>query len=69
MVSISKLVELIKEDIKLKLEDADSFGERIGWDVSSALEDPNNIWKDWNLDGLQDICHAVGVNWEHVLNS
>ena len=69
VITVTQLAERIRENIKYNSEDVESFGERVGWDVSSALEDPNNIWKDWNLDGLQDICNAVGVNWENVLNS
>jgi hypothetical protein len=31
--------------------------------VSSALNDPEAIWADWNLDLLQDICGVLGLNW------
>ena len=67
-ISDQELIKMINEKINENAETVEEFSERVGWDVSTAINDSDNIWKDWNLDGLQDICNAVGVNWEYVLN-
>jgi hypothetical protein len=38
-----------------------AFEEQVGWEVASALKDPDEIL-EWNVYGLTDICAAIGVN-------
>jgi transcriptional regulator with XRE-family HTH domain len=49
--------------------DPDNFGERVGWDVRSVIQEPNKLWADWNLDCLRDVCGEVGIDWRTVLPS
>ena len=46
---------------------ADEFGEAVGWDVGSVMDDPNRIWSDWNVDQAHEVCRAVGVDWRTLL--
>ncbi len=66
-VKMRVVVESIKTQIRDRSETPDSFGDRVGWDISSALADSRNAWKDWNLDCLQDVSKAVGLKWLGVL--
>ena len=68
-LTAQELIECIKNTILENSESVDDFSDRVGWDVTSALNNAENVWKDWNLDGLRDICEAVGVNWIDVLNA
>ena len=66
-VSMGELVARVQAMMAAEGVTADQFGERVGWDVSSALADPASAWVEWNPDGLRDICAAVGVDWLAVL--
>jgi transcriptional regulator with XRE-family HTH domain len=40
----------------------EAFEELAGWEVGMALDDPEHA-RDWNPDGLWDICQLIGVEW------
>ena len=42
--------------------DVDQFGERVGWDVTKILADPQELW-EINTDGFRDVAKAAGVEW------
>jgi transcriptional regulator with XRE-family HTH domain len=46
--------------------DADTLGERLGWDIRALLADPEQLW-NFNVDGLRDVCEGVGIDWLAVL--
>ena len=46
--------------------DAETLGERLGWDIRAVLADPGALW-NFNVAGLRDVCHGVGVDWLAVL--
>jgi hypothetical protein len=46
--------------------DVDAWGEQAGWDVAPLLEDPEQVWK-LDVEGLQEIAEAAGVDWRSVL--
>jgi transcriptional regulator with XRE-family HTH domain len=45
---------------------ADQLGDVIGWDINDVLRDPEAIW-GFTVDGLYDICKAVGLDWVAAL--
>lgn len=47
---------------------SDEFGNRVGWDVEPLLHDPA-VLATYNVQGLRDICQAVGVDWMSVVES
>lgn len=44
----------------------EAWGEEAGWDVGPILLDPTNIW-ELNLEAIQEIAIAAGVDWRAVL--
>jgi hypothetical protein len=40
----------------------EAFEELAGWEVGMALDEPEHA-RDWNPDGLWDICQLIGVEW------
>ena len=66
-VSLTEVVDRVRAVMEAKRETADAFSERVGWDVASALLDPDSAWTTWNLDMLIDVCNAVGIAWSDVL--
>jgi transcriptional regulator with XRE-family HTH domain len=46
--------------------DADTLGERLGWDIRGVLADPEALW-EFNVVGLRDLCQGVGIDWLAVL--
>ena len=61
----------VSEAIKLHLMkhnlSTDEFGKKVGWNVSSAIEDPEHIWAVWCLECIRDVCEGVGIDWRTVL--
>ncbi len=68
-VSMSSLMKTVLARIQEEGTTVESFGERIGWDIASAVADPSSAWQDWNVDCLIDVCTAVGVEWPAILSS
>jgi hypothetical protein len=68
-VSMSSLMKTVRARIKEEGTTVESFGDRIGWDIASAVADPSSAWQDWNVDCLIDVCTAVGVEWPAILSS
>ena len=65
-ISYAELAELIRARIVLDDVDVDTWGARVGWDVSDILANADSV-ADLNLDGLRDICSALGVDWRAVV--
>ncbi len=63
------LVHAMQAEMQKNGETIEAYSDRIGWDVASAIVDPLQAWKDWNLDGLQDVCRSVDANWLALLES
>ena len=68
-VSMSSLMKTVQARIQEDGTTVESFGDRIGWDIASALAEPSSAWQDWNVDCLIDVCTAVGVEWPAILSS
>jgi hypothetical protein len=66
-ISIEQVVEAIRRVMGERDETSGEFSERVGWDIAVALDDPQAAWTQWNLDGLRDVCHAVGLAWQQVI--
>jgi hypothetical protein len=64
---MAALLDRVRVEIAQSGLTVEEFGERVGWDIASALAHPESAWTDWCVDGLQDICSAVGVDWLSVL--
>jgi ribosomal-protein-alanine N-acetyltransferase len=60
------LAALIERRIELEGLTAEHWGERIGWDISPFLADPQHLW-EYPLDMLQALCSDLGVDWRETL--
>jgi transcriptional regulator with XRE-family HTH domain len=65
-VTYEELAAGVRAQIEAEGMDVDTWGTKVGWDVADLLRDPTSV-ADLNLDGLCDICAAVGVDWRAVL--
>jgi transcriptional regulator with XRE-family HTH domain len=42
--------------------DEERFGDRVGWDLTKILGDPQELW-ELNSDGFIDVAKGAGVEW------
>ncbi len=56
----------VAEGLRHKMEaeglDAATFGQRVGWEISPVLADPQELW-NFNVTGFRDTCAAAGLDW------
>lgn len=57
-----ELLEHVKRNIQEHHIDLDEFGNRVGWSVTDFAVTPSKFL-DFNIDGMIDICEALGLNW------
>jgi transcriptional regulator with XRE-family HTH domain len=60
------VVDGLQRRIEAEGLDADTLGERLGWDIRAVLADSEELW-NFNVAGLKDVCDGVGVDWLAVL--
>jgi transcriptional regulator with XRE-family HTH domain len=68
-MSLTEVISRIPEYIRLHGLTAAAFSERVGWDISEALLDPESAWHSWNLDWLYDVCAELQIEWMAVLRA
>lgn len=66
-VTAAEVVDAIRERLRRSEQTVEDFEAEVGWSIAGALNNPDSIWSDWNLDGLQDICRAIGLEWLRVV--
>jgi len=44
----------------------EELGHRVGWELEPVMSDPQALG-EFNLIGLSDVCHAIGVDWVTAL--
>jgi hypothetical protein len=66
-VAVVEVVDRIRDEIRKRGVSTESFEENVGWEVGSALQDPERIWADWCADQLADVCAAIGIDWRAVI--
>jgi len=67
-LSMSHLVERLRQRLSQEGITADAFSDRVGWDITAALSDPESAWHDWNIDCLRDVSTELGVEWLGILS-
>jgi len=45
----------------------DQLSEEVGWDLGPVLRDPETIWTDFPVLGMNDLCNALGLDWVGLL--
>jgi len=66
-ISAPELVELIKKECQSRHLNFEQFEDLIGWEFSSCLNTPENLLKGFSVDGLQDLCRELRVDWRRML--
>ena len=46
--------------------DVQAASERVGWELSEVLGDPEKFW-DFNIEGLRDVCGFAEIDWLAVV--
>ena len=65
---MSHLVDRLRQRLSQEGITADAFSDRVGWDITAALSDPESAWHDWNIDCLRDVSTELGVEWLGILS-
>ena len=65
----AQVAAAIKTHISEQGLDINKYDEQVGWDVHSVIENPENLWDDWNIDSLHEVCVGLGIDWRTVLPS
>jgi len=66
---LTEVISRIREYIRLHALTAVAFSDRVGWDISEALLDPDSAWRSWSLDWLYDVCAELKIDWMAVLRA
>jgi hypothetical protein len=52
----------LRQKMDAEALDAESFGDRVGWNLTRVLADPQELW-NFNVTGFRDVCAAASVDW------
>ena len=61
-IQFSDLVQGLTERMKAAGLDVEGFGDRVGWDLTKILRDPQELW-EFKTEWFVDVARAVGVEW------
>jgi transcriptional regulator with XRE-family HTH domain len=61
-IQFGDVVQRLADQMAATGLDVDQFGERVGWNVTKILADPQELW-ELNTDGFRDVAKAAGVEW------
>jgi hypothetical protein len=65
-ITFSEVAERIRSSLSATGSTAEAWGDMAGWDVKPILQDPAALGS-LNVQGLHDVCKALGVDWVGVL--
>jgi len=68
-MSLTDLINRVREYIRLHSLTPAAFSDRVGWDMSPALLEPDRAWHSWSLDWLHDVCAELKIEWMAVLRA
>jgi transcriptional regulator with XRE-family HTH domain len=65
-VSFSEIARRLAALAASRQVSLDELSDSVGWEVAPIVRDPAAL-AELNLDGLRDVCGAVGVDWVSAL--
>jgi hypothetical protein len=69
-LSYADLAVLIREHCRSRGITAQQFEDATGWHVANSLDGPERLMHgDYSIDGIQDICRELGVDWQRFILS
>jgi hypothetical protein len=67
-MSMVEVIDRVRQRLVQAGISVEGFSDRVGWDVTAALNDPDSAWHDWNIDCLRDLCAEMGIDSLRVLS-
>ena len=69
-LTASDLATLIREHCGSRGITIQQFEDASGWHLAKSFEDPERfLHDDYSIDGIQDICRELGVDWQRFILS
>ena len=66
-ISAVELVQLIREQCRLRCVTLDQFENAVGWRLSECIDPPERLLESITIDGVQWLCRELGVDWKRVI--
>ncbi len=67
-ISADELAAAILGHCRVRKVTLEDFGDAVSWDVSKVVNTPQLLLSDISLDGIQDICRELGVDWRRFIS-
>ena len=67
-ISAAQLASAIREHCRVRGMTLDEFGDAAGWDVSKAVYSPELLLTELSLDGIQDVCRELSIDWQRFIS-
>lgn len=69
-ISATDLATLIREHCHTRGIAIQQFEDAVGWHVAQSLDEPERfLLQNYSLEGIQDICRELGVDWQRFILS
>ena len=69
-LTATDLAALIREQCRSRGITIEQFEDASGWHLAKSLDDPERLLHDdYSIDGIQDICRELGVDWQRFILS
>jgi transcriptional regulator with XRE-family HTH domain len=69
LITATDLATLIREHCSSRGLAIELFEDASSWYVAKSLGDPERFMHDYGIDGIQDICRELGVDWQRFILS
>jgi hypothetical protein len=66
-ITVSELTSIIREHCRSRHLTVKAFEDSSGWSVAQSLEQPERFLHEYSIDGIQDICRELEVDWERLV--
>jgi transcriptional regulator with XRE-family HTH domain len=66
-VTAAEVASLIRERCRSRKMSLEQFEDAAGWSLSECLEPPERLLENVSVDGLQDICRELDIDWRRVV--
>jgi hypothetical protein len=68
-MSMTELIDRIRQRLVQEGLNVEAFSDRVGWDITAAMTNPDSAWRDWNIDCLRDVCAEMEIDSLRVLST
>ncbi|OAI57391.1 hypothetical protein AYO49_02175 [Verrucomicrobiaceae bacterium SCGC AG-212-N21] len=69
-LTATDLAVLIREHCRTHGITIEQFEDASGWYLAQSIEDPERfLHDDYSIDGIQDVCRELGVDWQRFILS